>query len=165
MFDQVAFRCGSEFPTNTCCTTNAQSIERITCCRSHSSSMTHMQRTFLLTASRTVTKVLQSVQQCASPSSLIVSIDIQLYLAAVESLRLECLQRELLCQTVQNRRLDLLTISEAPAQSSDASPSTKPVIFITARIHPGETPSQVRSLAGCCTRRLNCKPHSTSAMD
>ena len=46
--------------------------------------------------------------------------------------------RELLCRTVQHRRLDLLTITDNTTSSS----KKKKIVFITARVHPGETPAQ-----------------------
>ncbi|XP_071799299.1 cytosolic carboxypeptidase 6-like [Asterias amurensis] len=62
----------------------------------------------------------------------------QTYLAAVEKRKLDYFNRELLCLSVQQRKLDLLTIS-AP---ENLEPDVKQrVVFVTARVHPGETPA------------------------
>lgn len=49
-------------------------------------------------------------------------------------------KRELLGTTLQNRRLDLLTITH-PKNMEPKSGTKQRVIFVTARVHPGETPS------------------------
>jgi hypothetical protein len=62
--------------------------------------------------------------------------DLQRYLYGLEQKVLPYFQRELLCRTIQHRRMDLLTIT---------SPNTKKRkkwVVITARVHPGETPAQ-----------------------
>ena len=45
--------------------------------------------------------------------------------------------RELLCHSLDQRRVDLLTVT----RNGDEKRRDKPVIFISARVHPGETPS------------------------
>jgi len=51
-------------------------------------------------------------------------------------LNLKFFRRNLLCRSIQQRRLDLLTITDP-----DVSGTEKNAIVITARIHPGETPA------------------------
>ncbi|XP_001639517.2 cytosolic carboxypeptidase 6 [Nematostella vectensis] len=63
---------------------------------------------------------------------------LQGYLDDIERRSLSYFKREMLCLTVQQRRLDLLTITSPDNMNS---PLRKRVVFITARIHPGETPS------------------------
>lgn len=46
-------------------------------------------------------------------------------------------KRELLCHSLDQRRLDLITIT----RNGDENRKSKPVVFISARVHPGETPS------------------------
>ncbi|CBJ33673.1 ATP/GTP binding protein-like 4 [Ectocarpus siliculosus] len=63
-------------------------------------------------------------------------------MASLERLKLPFLQREALCRTLQQRRVDLLTIT-AP----EGEPGTRPLrerkwVFMSARVHPGETPAQ-----------------------
>ncbi|XP_033101503.1 cytosolic carboxypeptidase 6-like [Anneissia japonica] len=62
---------------------------------------------------------------------------LQTYLGAIEKRRLDYFQRELICFSVQQRRLDLLTITN-PENLANAS---QHVVFITARVHPGESPA------------------------
>jgi cytosolic carboxypeptidase protein 6 len=62
--------------------------------------------------------------------------DLQRYLHELDSRSLHYYARELLCRTVQHRRLDILTITNAK------SSKPKKTIFISARVHPGETPAQ-----------------------
>lgn len=45
--------------------------------------------------------------------------------------------RELLCHSLDKRRVDLLTVT----RSGDEKRQDKPVVFVSARVHPGETPS------------------------
>lgn len=59
---------------------------------------------------------------------------LQNYLDGLESKQYEFFTRELLCTTVQQRRLDLLTITN-PENTKEKI--RKRVVFITARIHPG----------------------------
>ncbi|CAD5111938.1 DgyrCDS1200 [Dimorphilus gyrociliatus] len=65
---------------------------------------------------------------------------LQNYLDAVERKNYNFFKRELLCLTVQERRVDILTITH-PRNVPKNDQEKKKVIFITARIHPGETPS------------------------
>ncbi|CAI5440904.1 unnamed protein product [Caenorhabditis angaria] len=63
----------------------------------------------------------------------------QKWLGELEARKYTFFSRDLLAMSVQKRRLDLLTIdgSTDPLTNSGA----KKMIFLTARIHPGETPS------------------------
>ncbi|XP_071953635.1 cytosolic carboxypeptidase 6-like [Antedon mediterranea] len=63
---------------------------------------------------------------------------LQTYLGAIEKRRLDYFQRELICFSVQQRRLDLLTITKPENLASGVS---QRVVFITARVHPGESPA------------------------
>ncbi|KXJ27532.1 Cytosolic carboxypeptidase 6 [Exaiptasia diaphana] len=63
---------------------------------------------------------------------------LQNYLDGLEQKDCDFFTRELLCTTVQQRRLDLLTITNP---ENNKAKIRKRVVFITARIHPGETPS------------------------
>ncbi|CAM9747953.1 unnamed protein product [Ectocarpus sp. 12 AP-2014] len=63
-------------------------------------------------------------------------------MASLERLLLPFLQRDALCRTLQQRRVDLLTIT-----ASEGEPETRPLrerkwVFMSARVHPGETPAQ-----------------------
>ncbi|CAN0393649.1 unnamed protein product, partial [Ectocarpus sp. 13 AM-2016] len=63
-------------------------------------------------------------------------------MASLERLKLPFLQRKALCRTLQQRRVDLLTIT-AP----EGEPGTRPLrerkcVFMSARVHPGKTPAQ-----------------------
>jgi hypothetical protein len=62
---------------------------------------------------------------------------LQRYLDRIEARKLDYFKRELLCFSVQQRRLDLITIS-SPRNLERLQ--TK-IVFVTARVHPGETPS------------------------
>mmetsp|Transcript_66797 Transcript_66797/g.111893 ORF Transcript_66797/g.111893 Transcript_66797/m.111893 type:complete len:439 (-) Transcript_66797:1599-2915(-) len=64
---------------------------------------------------------------------------LQKFLSHIEAQNFDFLQREVLCRTVQHRRIDLLTIT-SPQPLNDKK-QTKRVIFITARVHPGESPA------------------------
>ena len=76
---------------------------------------------------------------------------LQRFLFALESKALPHFHRELLCRTLQERRCDLVTISSPANLKLDAAirrgetPSTngqqKHVVFISSRVHPGETPA------------------------
>ncbi|EER19720.1 conserved hypothetical protein [Perkinsus marinus ATCC 50983] len=80
--------------------------------------------------------------------------DLQLYLQELEDICREilrlghdvCFSRELLTRSLHGRRVDVLTITsssnEIDNQQGPSYPSTKPVILLTARVHPGETPGQ-----------------------
>ncbi|CAF0742118.1 unnamed protein product [Adineta steineri] len=63
---------------------------------------------------------------------------LQNYLDNIEQRQLDYVQRRPLVYSVQKRRLDLLTIAN-PALLSKGQ--RKKVVIITARVHPGETPS------------------------
>ncbi|XP_032792159.2 cytosolic carboxypeptidase-like protein 5 [Daphnia magna] len=45
--------------------------------------------------------------------------------------------RELLCNSLDQRRVDLVTVT----RNGDENRRDKPVVFVSARVHPGETPS------------------------
>ncbi|CAH8589860.1 unnamed protein product [Schistosoma turkestanicum] len=64
---------------------------------------------------------------------------LQTYLGILESKHYAHLKRELLGLTIQQRRLDLITITHPNNLNKTAD--RKRVIFVTARVHPGETPS------------------------
>ncbi|XP_014670115.1 PREDICTED: cytosolic carboxypeptidase 6-like [Priapulus caudatus] len=64
--------------------------------------------------------------------------DLQDYLDVIEEQDLPFFKRELLGVTVQQRRLDLLTITRPSNFDDDVM---KRVVFISARVHPGETPA------------------------
>ena len=84
---------------------------------------------------------------------------LQRFLFALESKALPYMQRETLCRSLQERKLDLLTISSPanlrldaqargdepltplPADANGAPPSRKRVVFISSRVHPGESPA------------------------
>ncbi|XP_018113893.2 cytosolic carboxypeptidase 6 [Xenopus laevis] len=63
---------------------------------------------------------------------------LQHYLENLDKRNLDYVQRELLGYSVQQRRVDLLTITN-PANL--VSEDEQKVAFISARVHPGETPS------------------------
>ncbi|XP_056353317.1 cytosolic carboxypeptidase 6-like isoform X1 [Oenanthe melanoleuca] len=63
---------------------------------------------------------------------------LQHYLDNLQRRNMDCFCRELLGLSVQKRRLDLLTIT-SPANLRPGA--EQKVVFITARVHPGETPS------------------------
>uniref|UniRef100_A0A8C9VJ06 Cytosolic carboxypeptidase 6 n=1 Tax=Scleropages formosus TaxID=113540 RepID=A0A8C9VJ06_SCLFO len=63
---------------------------------------------------------------------------LQHYLSSLERRNLDYLQREQLGVSVQQRRLDLLTITN-PAHLKPGV--EKKVVFLTARVHPGESPA------------------------
>eukprot|EP01063_Lacrimia_lanifica_P005148 TRINITY_DN12961_c0_g1_i2.p1 TRINITY_DN12961_c0_g1~~TRINITY_DN12961_c0_g1_i2.p1 ORF type:complete len:447 (+),score=182.22 TRINITY_DN12961_c0_g1_i2:136-1476(+) len=64
---------------------------------------------------------------------------LQKFLAHVDAQKFNFFHRELLCRTVQQRRVDLLTITSP----SPLTPTwdRKKTVFITARVHAGETPA------------------------
>ncbi|GAB1607612.1 cytosolic carboxypeptidase 6-like, partial [Argonauta hians] len=64
--------------------------------------------------------------------------NLQSYLNSMEKLHPDIFSRQLLCLSVQNRRLDVVTITNAENLSN---PQKQKMVFITARVHPGETPS------------------------
>ncbi|XP_024277352.1 cytosolic carboxypeptidase 6 [Oncorhynchus tshawytscha] len=63
---------------------------------------------------------------------------LQHYLDSLECRNLDYLQREQLGLSVQQRRLDLLTIT-SPAQQNPEK--VKKLVVLTARVHPGESPA------------------------
>ncbi|XP_052255963.1 cytosolic carboxypeptidase 6-like isoform X3 [Dreissena polymorpha] len=63
---------------------------------------------------------------------------LQNYLDNLEKRNMDYFTRELLCLTVQQRRLDLITITHPDNLYPE---ETKRIVFVTARVHPGETPS------------------------
>ncbi|KAF0042161.1 hypothetical protein F2P81_005693 [Scophthalmus maximus] len=63
---------------------------------------------------------------------------LQHYLASLERRNLPYLQREQLGLSVQQRRLDLLTITNSDYPSPERE---KKLVFLTARVHPGESPA------------------------
>ncbi|XP_071846417.1 cytosolic carboxypeptidase 6-like isoform X2 [Apostichopus japonicus] len=63
---------------------------------------------------------------------------LQNYLDGIVKRKLSFIKRELLCLSVQQKRLDMLTITN-PDNIDDQV--KKRVIFITARVHPGESPA------------------------
>ncbi|XP_025110591.1 cytosolic carboxypeptidase 6-like isoform X2 [Pomacea canaliculata] len=65
---------------------------------------------------------------------------LQNYLDNLEKKNYDFFTRELLCLTVQQRRLDLLTITH-PDNLYPPEGEKQKIIYITARVHPGETPS------------------------
>eukprot|EP00903_Cladosiphon_okamuranus_P010151 g9612.t1 len=68
--------------------------------------------------------------------------DLQRYLYSVERQGLPFLRREVLCRTLQERRVELLTIT-APEGEAGARPlRERKLVFLSARVHPGETPAQ-----------------------
>eukprot|EP00904_Undaria_pinnatifida_P004320 jgi/Undpi1/1388/HiC_scaffold_11.g04780.m1 len=68
--------------------------------------------------------------------------DLQRYLYSLERQEMPFFRREILSRTLQQRRVELLTIT-AP----DGEPGARPFrdrkwVFMSARVHPGETPAQ-----------------------
>lgn len=83
---------------------------------------------------------------------------LQRFLFALEGKGLPFFQRECLCRSIQERRLDMLTVSSPanlridaalrageplPALPPDGSgaPARRHVVFLTSRVHPGESPA------------------------
>eukprot|EP01064_Diplonema_japonicum_P004099 TRINITY_DN12699_c0_g2_i1.p1 TRINITY_DN12699_c0_g2~~TRINITY_DN12699_c0_g2_i1.p1 ORF type:complete len:444 (+),score=47.21 TRINITY_DN12699_c0_g2_i1:36-1334(+) len=64
---------------------------------------------------------------------------LQKFLAHVEVQNFHFFKRELLCRTVQKRRVDLLTITSPSVLAPNGD--RKKTVFITARVHAGETPA------------------------
>ncbi|XP_049342019.1 cytosolic carboxypeptidase 6 [Astyanax mexicanus] len=63
---------------------------------------------------------------------------LQHYLSSLEQRNLDYLKREQLGLSVQQRRLDLLTITNPAHLNPERE---KRVVFLTARVHPGESPA------------------------
>lgn len=80
---------------------------------------------------------------------------LQNFLDELDKRNLECYKRELLCLTVQQRRVELLTITSTENMKDDLK---KRVIFITARIHPGKPYFQYNILkcTNTCTSGTSC---------
>ncbi|XP_050388353.1 cytosolic carboxypeptidase 6 [Patella vulgata] len=66
---------------------------------------------------------------------------LQNYLDNLEKKNFKFFNRELLSLTVQQRRLDLITIAQPQDKKQEPCEEKQRIIFITARVHPGETPS------------------------
>ena len=67
--------------------------------------------------------------------------DLQQYLAAQEYLKAAFLRREVLCRSVNHRKVDVLTIGD-PERMRLATPlAVRPVVFVTSRVHPDGTPA------------------------
>ncbi|RMZ93773.1 Cytosolic carboxypeptidase 6 [Brachionus plicatilis] len=64
---------------------------------------------------------------------------LQNYLQILDNRGLDYYERELLALSVQQRRLDLLTISDSELKQN--MQKKRKLVIITARVHPGETPS------------------------
>ncbi|CAI2325468.1 unnamed protein product [Caenorhabditis sp. 36 PRJEB53466] len=62
---------------------------------------------------------------------------LQTWLAELEARDYPFFHRDLLTFTVQKRRVDLITIDGSP----DSFQGAKKMVFLTARVHPGESPS------------------------
>jgi len=63
---------------------------------------------------------------------------LQKFLGDIEKLDLNYVQRRKLCVSVQQRSVDLLTITAPKNQKENIK---RKVVFFTARVHPGETPA------------------------
>lgn len=63
---------------------------------------------------------------------------LQLYLNDIENMNLDYIKRNQLCLSVQQRNVDLLTITSPKNLKGDKK---RRVVFFTARVHPGESPS------------------------
>jgi len=70
--------------------------------------------------------------------------DLQRYLHSIDQMELPFYKREVLCRSMQHRRLDMLIIGHDPRTPNSTDSSTRrarSVVCITARVHPGETPA------------------------
>lgn len=67
----------------------------------------------------------------------------QKLLAELEAQSLPFVRRELLCRSVQGRRVDIISLGDIHPLSKSFSPNGKKrrVIIVVGRVHPGETPS------------------------
>nr|CAG4713763.1 unnamed protein product [Naegleria fowleri] len=63
--------------------------------------------------------------------------DLQKFLFFIECKKFPYFKRSLLCRSVQQRRCDLLTITNVKPTTS----SKKRIVMMTSRVHPGETPA------------------------
>ena len=77
---------------------------------------------------------------------------LQCYLDTIEMKQLDFFKREELCLSVQQRRVDLITITSRENQRSNTK---KHVIFVTSRIHPG--------MQICCFSAFSCVFYETGA--
>ena len=66
--------------------------------------------------------------------------ELQKFLFVIESKNFNYFHRSELCKTAQNRRCDILTIA-SPSLLADTTIKKKKIVFITSRVHPGETPA------------------------
>jgi len=66
--------------------------------------------------------------------------DLQRYLHFLDQQDFAFYKRELFCRSVQNRRVDKLTITSPEPQATKLK--RKKTIFISCRVHPGESPAQ-----------------------
>lgn len=66
--------------------------------------------------------------------------DLQKFLFNIETKSLPYFKRELLTKTIQCRRVELITITE-PENLIPENSKKKQTVFITARVHPGESPA------------------------
>ncbi|CAG9462644.1 unnamed protein product [Pedinophyceae sp. YPF-701] len=67
---------------------------------------------------------------------------LQRHLGLLEALHPPHFRRELLCRTLQGRRCDILTVADPWAEQEQLAMSLpRKVVFLTARVHPGETPA------------------------
>eukprot|EP01065_Artemidia_motanka_P025184 TRINITY_DN300_c2_g2_i2.p1 TRINITY_DN300_c2_g2~~TRINITY_DN300_c2_g2_i2.p1 ORF type:complete len:439 (+),score=107.14 TRINITY_DN300_c2_g2_i2:124-1440(+) len=64
---------------------------------------------------------------------------LQKFLRHIEAQQFVFFDRTLLCRTVQHRRIDLVTITSPEKEAPNGE--RKKTIFITARVHSGETPA------------------------
>ncbi|CAD5216263.1 unnamed protein product [Bursaphelenchus xylophilus] len=64
---------------------------------------------------------------------------LQDYLTILDQRQMDYFKREVLCLTVQKRRVDLLTITSRENMLNETK--KEKIVFITARVHPGESPS------------------------
>ncbi|GKT36558.1 hypothetical protein ADUPG1_009501, partial [Aduncisulcus paluster] len=62
---------------------------------------------------------------------------LQRFLTRLESVSLPHLSRSTLCLSVMKRKVDLLTITDPSTPIS----MRKSIVYISGRVHPGETPS------------------------
>ncbi|KAL0021131.1 hypothetical protein WJX77_002577 [Trebouxia sp. C0004] len=88
---------------------------------------------------------------------------LQRWLLSWERLHLPYLQRHLLCRSPQMKRIDALVIEEVLTDVGQV----RPMVFVTARVHPGETPASfvanglVDWLLGSSTLAVQLRRHVT----